>query len=169
LTADSEERWEQYAAATEGRELALDAAPAHRATGNTAAFEQYSAAIEWAEQGGRVPQALTVNYGQDNLVSITPSAGHGWDGEESFKQYMAAVEGRELTLDTAAARTVTSGGGRSAQYPSAADSTGRVRTFAPGAPTGEHDLQLYAEYQALIANKGRGPTFASEADWGAPK
>jgi len=92
LGGDSGTRFEQYMAAIEGRERTLDAAPVHKVTGSEARFVQYSAAIEWAEQGGPVPLALTVSYDEDNLNDITSFAGYGGESWDRFEQYMAAIE-----------------------------------------------------------------------------
>ena len=56
-------------------------------------FEQYQAAIEWAEQDGApVPFALSVSYGEESLNPNGSYADFGWDGWARFEQYMAAIE-----------------------------------------------------------------------------
>jgi len=136
---------------------------------NVSQFDQYMAAINWAEQGGPVPEALTVSCDENSSDLSASLADLGGDSGVRWEQYMAAIEGRAQELDAAPVRTVTGGGTRLAQPQAAVRSTGKVRTFAPQRPTGEYDLDLFAQYLAAAANAGYGPTFASGADWGMPK
>jgi hypothetical protein len=65
-------------------------------------FEQYAAAIDWAEYGGELPSALLVSCEEGNLdlvASRTDFRGESWD---RFEQYGAAIDwaeyGGELPL-----------------------------------------------------------------------
>jgi hypothetical protein len=125
LSGDSGTRWEQYAAAIEGRELELNVASIPTVTGGPDAFDQYSAAIEWTERGGQVPQALTVSGGetsQDFTASHTDNGGDSW---VRFEQYLAAIEGTELVLNAASVPTVMAGPNAFDQYSAAIEWTER--------------------------------------------
>lgn len=59
---------------------------------STNRFAQYLAAIEWAEVGGPVPDALAASCSVD-LDPEVSFAGYGGESWARFEQYMAAIEG----------------------------------------------------------------------------
>jgi len=58
---------------------------------NVSRFDQYSAAITWAEQGGQLPLALTVSCVEESPDFAASSAGYGGESWARFEQYMAAI------------------------------------------------------------------------------
>ena len=60
---------------------------------STNRFAQYLAAIEWAAEGGPVPDVLSAGCGVD-LDPEVSFAGYGGESWARFEQYMAAIEGR---------------------------------------------------------------------------
>ena len=62
--------------------------------GGSLYFEQYQAAIWWAENGGDLPAALTTSceVAQPEWSSYASSGGESW---VRWEQYMAAIEGSE--------------------------------------------------------------------------
>jgi hypothetical protein len=63
---------------------------------NISRFDQYKAAIEWADQGGtEVPFELSLSCVEQTLDSAARSAGYGGESWVRFEQQRAAIEAAE--------------------------------------------------------------------------
>jgi hypothetical protein len=83
-------------------------------------FDQYQAAIEWAEQGGtETPWVLSVSCVQESVDRTARDAGSGGESWARFEQYSAAIEGRDPALNAAPVPTATGSQARFEQYSAA--------------------------------------------------
>lgn len=83
--------------------------------------DQYLAAIKWVEQGGPVPEALSVSCVDEDLGLSATFAGYGGESWVRFEQYMAAVESAEQSFAVEPARVSGGSQARFEQYSAAID------------------------------------------------
>jgi hypothetical protein len=90
--------------------------------GGSLRFEQYQAAIAWAENGGDMPAVLSTvcEVAQPEVVSYADSGGESW---VRWEQYMAAIEGSEQVAVVAPAFKDQIDQLRFGQYQAAIDGT----------------------------------------------
>ena len=97
-------------------------------------WEQYVAAIEWAEQSGDMPPALSANCVKESQDRVASPSGSGVESWDPFEQYLAATESAEpeYTFTTAPFGYDSGYWEIFAQNPAAVESEEREPgTFAP--------------------------------------
>jgi len=138
---------------------------------NVSQFDQYMAAIKWAEQGGPVPEALTVSCVENSSDLSASLADLGGDSGVRWEQYMAAINGTAI----AAAPSTFSAAERPLplfeQYEAAREAlwepylngTDQAPSTVSAA---EKPLPLFEQYQAAVNSTGKVRTFAPQRPTG---